>query len=169
MVEYRPECGIWCKGNNNHLRLKRQRLMKLFLWRLYSMWLYSIFNSMWCMFDSCEHLNEPCLHHGIISPYSSTVHSSLDNQTTSDCRRLLTSHRRNLLEGQQRPTVGRWLSIQYTTFLFYLTVREQARQVYCSPSTIPYILNIVIWIVICTGLLYFFVTNSKWQIPSILV
>jgi len=31
MVEYRPECGIWCiKENNNHLRLKRQRLMKLF-------------------------------------------------------------------------------------------------------------------------------------------
>jgi len=32
MVEYRPECGIWCKEYNNHLRLKRQRLMKLFLW-----------------------------------------------------------------------------------------------------------------------------------------
>ena len=29
MVEYRPECGIWCKENNNHLKLKRQRLMKL--------------------------------------------------------------------------------------------------------------------------------------------
>jgi len=29
MVEYRPECGIWRKENNNHLRLKRQRLMKL--------------------------------------------------------------------------------------------------------------------------------------------
>jgi len=23
MVEYRPECGIWRKENNNHLRLKR--------------------------------------------------------------------------------------------------------------------------------------------------
>jgi len=31
MVEYRPECGLWCKENNNHLRLKRKRLMKLFM------------------------------------------------------------------------------------------------------------------------------------------
>jgi len=29
MVEFRPECGIWCKEDNNHPQLKRQkRLIK---------------------------------------------------------------------------------------------------------------------------------------------
>ena len=88
----------------------------------------NLFWGSWCRFETTQ----PCCPHGIIFPCLSTAHWRQDNQTTSDCRRLLTSLRQNVLEGQQRPTVGRWLSIQTSTCLVCSTVKERARQVWFS-------------------------------------